>query len=78
MKAGSKRRIADPTLKNVLTTPEELSGIFNALMIPLRNKIMKNKPVYMDAKTIQERRFRHELISDPIRAFIDEATEPGC
>lgn len=76
MKAGSNRRIADPTLKDVLTTPEELSGIFNALMIPLRNRTMKNKPVYMDAKTIQERRFRHELISDPIRAFIDEATEP--
>jgi P4 family phage/plasmid primase-like protien len=35
MRAGSSnRRIADPTLKDVLTTPEELSGIFNALMIP--------------------------------------------
>jgi putative DNA primase/helicase len=76
MKAGSNRRIADPTLKDVLTTPEELSGIFNALMIPLQNRIMKNKPVYMDTKTIQERRFRHELISDPVSAFIDEAIEP--
>ena len=76
MKAGSNRRIADPTLKDVLTTPEELSGIFNALMIPLRNRIMKNKPIYMDAKTIEERRHKHELISDPIRAFFNDAIEP--
>jgi P4 family phage/plasmid primase-like protien len=77
MKAGgSNHRIADPTLKDVLTTPEELSGIFNALMIPLRNRIMKNKPVYMDAKTIEDRRHKHELISDPIRAFFDDAIEP--
>jgi putative DNA primase/helicase len=77
MRAGSSnRRIADPTLKDVLTTPEELSGIFNALMIPLRNRIMKNKPVYMDAKTIEDRRHKHELISDPIRAFFDDAIEP--
>ena len=76
MKAGSNRRIADPTLKDALTTPEELSGIFNALMIPLRNRIMKNKPVYMDAKTIRDRRHKHELISDPIRAFFNDAIEP--
>jgi putative DNA primase/helicase len=76
MKAGSNRRIADPTLKDTLTTPEELSGIFNALMIPLRNRIMKNKPVYRDTKTIQERRCKHELISDPIRAFFNDAIEP--
>jgi putative DNA primase/helicase len=76
MKAGSNRRIADPTLKDVLTTPEELSGIFNAVMIPLRNRIMKNKPVYMDSKTIEERRHKHELISDPIGAFFNDAIEP--
>jgi P4 family phage/plasmid primase-like protien len=77
MKAGcSNRRIADPTLKDVLTTPEELSGIFNALMIPLRNRIMKSKPVYMDAKTIEDRRRKHEFISDPIRAFFNDAIEP--
>ena len=76
MKAGSNRRIADPALKDMLTTPEELSGIFNALMIPLRNRILKNKPVYMDAKTIEDRRHKHELISDPIRAFFNDAIEP--
>jgi hypothetical protein len=76
MKAGSNRRIADPTLKETLTTPEELAGIFNALMIPLRSRIMKNKPVYVDAKTIQDRRMKHELISDPIRAFFADAVEP--
>ena len=75
MKTSSNRRVADPTLKDVLTTPEELSGIFNALMKPLRNRIMKDKPVYMDAKTIQDRRHKHELISDPIRAFFNDAIE---
>jgi P4 family phage/plasmid primase-like protien len=78
MRAGSNCRIADPTLKNILTTPEELSGIFNALMIPLRNRIMKSKPVYMDAKTIEDRRRKHELISDPIRAFFNDAIEPDA
>jgi hypothetical protein len=29
--SGSNRIIADPTLKDVLTTPEELSGIFMPL-----------------------------------------------
>jgi putative DNA primase/helicase len=76
MKAGSNRRIADSILKHTLTTPEELSGIFNALMIPLRNRIMKSKPVYMDAKTIQDRRHKHEVISDPVRAFFNDAIEP--
>jgi putative DNA primase/helicase len=73
---GSNRRIADPTLKGILTAPEELSGIFNALMIPLRNRILKDKPLYVDAKTIQDRRRKHELISDHIRAFFNDAIEP--
>jgi hypothetical protein len=74
--AESNRRVADPKLKHTLTTPQELSGIFNALMIPLRNRIMQNKPVYVDAKTIEERRLRHELFADPIGVFFREGTEP--
>jgi phage/plasmid-associated DNA primase len=77
MKAGSNHRIADPTLKDILTTPEELSGIFNTLMIPLRNRIMKSRSVYVDAKSIQDRRMKHEIISDPIRAFFADAIEPN-
>jgi P4 family phage/plasmid primase-like protien len=75
MMADSNRRIADPNLKHTLTTPEELSGIFNVLMVPLRNRITQNKPVYVDARTIEERRLRHELFSDPIGVFFREATE---
>jgi putative DNA primase/helicase len=75
MKTGSNIRVADPTLKDVLTTPEELSGIFNALLIPLRKIAIENKPVYVDAKSIQDRRKKHEIIADPVRAFFAEATE---
>jgi putative DNA primase/helicase len=68
---------ANPNLKHELTTEEELSGIFNALMIPLRERIIKqNKPPYMDAKTIQDRKIKHQLISDPVKAFLEMETEP--
>jgi P4 family phage/plasmid primase-like protien len=67
---------ANPSLKHELTTDEELSGIFNALMIPLRRIALEHKPPYMDAKTIQERKLKHELIFDPIKAFLDAVTEP--
>jgi P4 family phage/plasmid primase-like protien len=67
---------ANPNLKHELTTDEELSGIFNALMIPLRRIIMEQKPPYIDAKTIQERRLKHHLITDPVKAFLEIATEP--
>jgi P4 family phage/plasmid primase-like protien len=75
IKTGSNKRVADPTLKDKLTTPEELSGIFNALMIPLQKIVTENKPLYMDAKSIEERRKKHEIIVDPVRAFFAEATE---
>ncbi|MDQ3848075.1 MAG: phage/plasmid primase, P4 family [Thermoproteota archaeon] len=76
MRTGlSDRRIAGPVLKDILTTPGELWN-FQCPYGTLRNRILKNKPVYMYAKTIQDRRHKHELISDPVRAFFSDAIEP--
>jgi len=66
---------ADPNLKHELTTDEELSGIFNMLVIPLRRIAVDHKPPYMDAKTIQERRIKHQLVSDPVKTFLETAIE---
>jgi P4 family phage/plasmid primase-like protien len=63
---------ADPRLLEKLTTDEELSGIFNILMIALRN-IQKNDRIYLNQKTIQERREKHELLKDPISTFLKVA-----
>jgi len=63
---------ADPKLLEKLSTEEEKSGIFNILMKALRT-IQKNDKIYLDEKTIQERRQKHELISNPIRSFINDA-----
>jgi putative DNA primase/helicase len=60
---------ADPRLLEKLTTEDELSGIFNVLMVALR-RILKNDRIYLNQKSIQERRERHELLMDPIGAFI--------
>jgi len=62
-------RNADPRLLEKLTTDEELSAIFNILMIALRN-ILKNDRIYLNQKSIQERREKHELLKDPISAFL--------
>jgi putative DNA primase/helicase len=72
-KLGSNIRVADPTLKNTLTTPEELSGIFNALVRPLRRIMLENKPPYSNVRSIEERRKRHEIIADPVKSFLEDA-----
>ena len=63
---------ADPKLLEKLTSEEEKSGIFNILMKALR-RIQKNDKIFLDEKTIQERRQKHELISNPIKSFINDA-----
>ena len=63
---------ADPRLLEKLTTDDELSGIFNILMIALR-RILKDDRIYLNQKSIQERREKHELLKDPIAAFIKVA-----
>ena len=63
---------ADPELLAKLTTEEELSGIFNILMVALRN-VLKHKRIFVNEKTIQERRIKYELASNPIECFKQDA-----
>jgi len=64
-----KGRNPDPRLLEKLTTDEKLSAIFNILMIALRS-IQRNDRIYLNQKTIQARREKHELLQDPISAFL--------
>jgi phage/plasmid-associated DNA primase len=62
----------DKELKHKLSTEmEPISGIFNMLTAALR-RILKNKQVHVDAKNIAERRRRHGLTSDAIKAFTEQ------
>jgi P4 family phage/plasmid primase-like protien len=62
----------DPHLLDKLTNEEEVSGIFNVLMIALRT-LLKNNGIYLHEKTIEERRAKSERAVNPIKAFIAEA-----
>ena len=67
---------ADPDLIAKLTIEEELSGIFNILKkrfeFKIRN-VLKNKRIFVNEKTIQERRIKYELASKPIECFKQDA-----
>jgi hypothetical protein len=63
---------ADPDLSKKLTTEEELSGIFNVLMTALR-RIVHNKRIFVNEKTIQERREKYEMSTDPIDSLVKKA-----
>lgn len=63
---------ADIDLTQKLTSQDELSGIFNVCMIALRN-ILKNKRIYLNQKTIEERRTKYERSANPTKSFIAEA-----
>ena len=65
---------ADPKLLEKLTTEEELSGIFNVLMIALK-RILKNNMLYLNQKTIREKRERLELLLNSVQFFIDDALD---
>jgi phage/plasmid-associated DNA primase len=62
----------DQALLKKLTTEEELSAIFNILMVALKN-VLKNKKIFLNEKTIQERREKYELVSRPIECFKKDA-----
>ena len=53
-----------------LTTKKELSGIFNLAAKSMRT-IDRNKKIYGDSKSIDDRREKAELTRDPIGAFVD-------
>jgi phage/plasmid-associated DNA primase len=63
---------ADPNLSKKMAKEEELSGIFNVLMIALR-RILHSKRIFVNEKTIQERREKYETAANPIGSFIKEA-----
>ncbi|HEY7570221.1 MAG TPA: phage/plasmid primase, P4 family [Nitrososphaeraceae archaeon] len=63
----------DPELLSKLTTDEELSGIFNVLMIALRRILKINRGIFMNEKTIHERREKYEVVLDPVGSFVDLA-----
>lgn len=63
---------ADPKLLDKLTTEEEKSGIYNILRKALKT-IQKYDKIYLDQKTIVEKRRKHDLLSDPIGSFIKDA-----
>ena len=67
----------DPDLIKKLTTDEELSGIFNILMIALRRILKNNRGVFTNAKTTHERREKYELALNPIGSFIELAIAEG-
>ncbi len=62
----------DPLLLEKLTSSQEVYGIFNILMKALRAIMQKNR-IYLNAKTIKERRLQHDRAFNPVKAFVDEA-----
>lgn len=64
----------DIDLPKKLTADNELSGIFNILMMSLR-RILKNERIYLNEKTIEERRLKTVRVADPVGMFLEEAVE---
>lgn len=64
----------DPNLLDKLTTEEEISGIFNVCMHALRT-LLKNKGIYLNEKTVEERRLKHEMVVNPVKSFVDNVIE---
>ncbi len=62
----------DKLIISKLTTQEELSGIFNLLMRALR-RILKTRELYINEKTIEEKRIKYERTVNPIKCFQREA-----
>lgn len=67
----------DPFFLQKITSEKEISGIFNVLMIALR-RTLERRGIYLNEKTIEERREKAERATNPIRAFLDEATIKDC
>lgn len=62
----------DPDMLKKLTTVEELSGIFNVLMIALKRLLNRNR-IFIKEKTIEQRRDRYAFAANPVETFIEEA-----
>jgi putative DNA primase/helicase len=59
----------DPNLLKKLTTEEEISGIFNVVITALRT-LLRNESIFVNEKTIEQRRQRHQLAVNPIQYFL--------
>ena len=66
--------LEDKQLIAKLTTETEKSGIFNILMNALR-QIRQNKDIYVNEKTIEERRLKYLRAHNSIRAFMEEVID---
>jgi|RhiMetdeSRZDD1v2_1073273.scaffolds.fasta_scaffold76755_4 putative DNA primase/helicase len=64
----------DPNLLKKLTTEEELSGIFNVLVKALRT-VLRNEEIFVNEKTIEQRRERHQLAVNPLQYFLEDVID---
>jgi len=55
-----------------LATVDELSGVFNLLMMALRRLLNQNR-IFIREKTIEERRERYTTAASPIEVFLKDA-----
>ncbi|MDN5846654.1 MAG: phage/plasmid primase, P4 family [Candidatus Nitrosocosmicus sp.] len=62
----------DPYLLQKLSSKEELSGIFNVLMVALR-RILKSNGIFINEKTVEQRRLKSERVTEPVKIFKEEA-----
>jgi putative DNA primase/helicase len=62
----------DRDLIKKLTTVEELSGIFNVLMVALK-RLLKQNRIFINEKTIEQRRDRYAIAANPVEAFLQDA-----
>lgn len=62
----------DPYLLQRLSSEEELSGIFNVSMTALR-RILKNNGIFLNEKTVEQKRKKSERANDPVKVFLEEA-----
>ena len=62
----------DKQLTSKLTEETEISAIFNILMRALR-RIRRDKEIYVNEKTIEEKRLKYERTVNPIKSFLEEA-----
>ncbi|MGD9534594.1 MAG: phage/plasmid primase, P4 family [Candidatus Nitrosocosmicus sp.] len=62
----------DPYLLQRLSSENELAGIFNILMTALR-RILKNNGIFLNEKTVEQKRKKSERANDPVKVFLEEA-----
>jgi len=66
----------DPNKINEITTPEELSGIFNWAIEGLKRLLKNNKFSYK--KDNDQIKIEYTRLSNPLKAFIEECIESDC